>query len=40
MAPDRAQVLQAVNLDFEARVRGSLATLIRLPGRPERPRAG
>jgi hypothetical protein len=35
-----AQVFQAVDLDFEARVRGRFATLIRLAGPPDRPGAG
>jgi len=34
------QAFQAVDPDFEARVRGSFATLIRLAGRPDRPSAG
>jgi hypothetical protein len=38
--PDMEQAFQAVDPDYEARVRGNFATRIRLAGRPDRPSAG
>jgi hypothetical protein len=35
-----AQAFQAVDPDFEARVRGNLATLLQLAGRRDRPGTG